>query len=187
MPAPDRRRFLSCAAFCAGLVPLHGLALAQGGAGVEVEKAQAERLLRALRDEARARALYGKKLVERLGESVLAAIKEVTLDQGRGFGRSVKVAQRDLNGLVEVWKGFPPIISYAVEERTPTLLRFKITRCVYAEEMRQHGAVDLGFAYYCAGDYGFADAYSPDIIFERTETLMQGHDCCNQTYRLAKT
>jgi hypothetical protein len=188
MPSHDRRRFLSCAALCAGMVPLHSsLALAQGEAGAEAERLLAERELRALRDEARGRALYGKKLVERLGSGVLAAIGEVTRDFGRGFGRNVKVAQRDLDGLIEVWKSFPPVIAYAVDEHSPTLLRFRVTRCLYAEEMRKHEAVDLGFAYYCTGDYGFGETYSPEITFERTKTLMQGHDCCNQTYRLAKT
>jgi hypothetical protein len=187
MQANDRRRFLTCAALCAGIVPLRSsIALAQGEGSAEADKLLAERRLQVIRAEADSRALYGKKLVERLGDRVLAAIKEVTLDSGRASGRDVRVAQRDLDGLVEIWKDFPPAVLHAIDERSPSLLRFKVTSCVYAEAMRKADAADLGFAYYCAWDYGFCETYSPDVAFERTKTLMQGNSCCDHTYRLTK-
>ncbi len=186
MPSRDRRRFLCCAAACAGGVPLIAQpARADGPDQAAAEaRARGERRVQDQRNEARSRAAYGKKLLERLGTGVLGAVQEVTFEAGRAFGRDARAKGQGLDALVQLWKGFPPTVDYAVDERTPTALRFKVTRCVFAEEMRQQDASELGYAYYCHSDFGFADTYDPEVTFERTKTLMQGHDCCDPTYRL---
>lgn len=183
MPDDGRRRFLCCAAACAGVM---GAARADDGEHTKAERAVVESRLQALRHEAAGRALYGKKLVERFGTAALDAVKEVTFESGRAIGRDAGATQHGLDGLVEVWKGFPPVVAYTVDERTPTSLRIEVTRCVFAEEMRKHGAIEIGYAYYCHSDYGFGETYDSGITFERTKTLMQGHDCCDPTYRLRK-
>ena len=45
--------------------------------------------------------------------------------------------------------------------------------------MRGLHAAELGFAYYCAYDYGFCQGLNPALQFSRTKTLMQGADSCD--------
>jgi hypothetical protein len=183
VPSRDRRHFLCCAAACAGVTQMAANEVLAVDADAD-ERARGERRVQAQRSEAHSRAIYGKRLVERLGKGVLAAVEEVTLELGRAFGREAGTGRRGLNGLVELWKAFPPTIAYAVDELTPTTLRMRVTRCVFAEAMREQDAAELGYAYYCHSDFGFAETYDPEIGFERTKTLMQGNDCCDPAYRL---
>jgi hypothetical protein len=149
MPSRDRRRFLCCAAACAGVAQITAKeARADGTEQPDPDaRARGERRVQAQRSEARSRVAYGKKLVERLGPAVLGAVQEVTFEGGRAVGRDARAKGQGLDGLVELWRTFPPTVDYTVDERTPASLRIRVTRCVFAEEMRKQDASDLGYAY----------------------------------------
>lgn len=59
-------------------------------------------------------------------------------------------------------------------------LEFCVTRCPQAELGRALGAPDWLYAMTCSTDPHAAAAFG--LGFERTKTLMQGHDCCDHTY-----
>jgi predicted hydrocarbon binding protein len=58
-------------------------------------------------------------------------------------------------------------------------LEYKITTCLAAKTFRKVEASDIGYAYLCYGDDGFAAGFNPKIRLIRPKTLMQGDDCCN--------
>jgi hypothetical protein len=58
-------------------------------------------------------------------------------------------------------------------------LEYKITACLFAKTFRDAEASDIGYAYLCHGDYGFAEGFNPKIRLIRPKTLMQGNDYCH--------
>jgi fumarate reductase iron-sulfur subunit len=78
----------------------------------------------------------------------------------------------------------PPSFVYELLEKTEETMHFRVSHCFIAEEMRKHGAPEIGFALFCASDYGYCQGLNPRIKFTRTKTLMQGDDCCNHAYEL---
>ena len=58
------------------------------------------------------------------------------------------------------------------------------TRCPYANLYRELGGEDWGFQLFCAADAELVEQFNPNIKFERSKTLMEGHDCCNHRYTM---
>ncbi len=58
---------------------------------------------------------------------------------------------------------------------------YRFTRCLWAEVFRELGAADIGL-WICQGDGPAAAAFNPDIRFKRSQTLMEGDDCCDHVY-----
>lgn len=57
-------------------------------------------------------------------------------------------------------------------------------RCPYANLYRELGGEDWGFQLFCAADAELVEQFNPNIKFERSKTLMEGHDCCNHRYMM---
>lgn len=103
--------------------------------------------------------------------------------------RNRKVAgEPNLQALkAELWDKLPASFGWELVEQTPERLRFRVTRCPYPEEMKKAGvSPELGYALNCASDPGIARGINPAIKFSRTQTLMQGHPCCDHCYEMAK-
>ncbi len=66
-------------------------------------------------------------------------------------------------------------------EDTDTRQAYRYTRCLWAEVFRALGAEDLGL-WICRGDGPAVEAFNPRIRFRRTQTLMEGADCCDHVY-----
>jgi len=138
-----------------------------------------------LKREMAQRARLFKTLIATYGESVLAVVTQNTITETRERLARAALPQRDLNIILEIlWKQSTVTSDFIIEAQTPELLQLKITRCLFAEEMRQLHADDIGYAFYCAYDDGFCQGLNPALQFTRTKTLMAGDDCCNHTYRL---
>jgi hypothetical protein len=130
-------------------------------------------------------AAYGKALIARFGEGIVPAIQQTTISRARGWLQETAVAQRDLDAVKALlWDRMGERFQLEMVERTARTLKYRVTRCPYAERMRQLDAANLGFAYYCAYDYGFCEGLNPAIRFTRTKTLMMGDDCCDHAYAL---
>lgn len=71
-----------------------------------------------------------------------------------------------------------------VLEQTSASFAFNVTGCRYAEFYRGIGDSDLGCLLVCSGDAAAAEALSPDLQFDRSQTIMQGADHCDCCYRL---
>ena len=67
-------------------------------------------------------------------------------------------------------------------ELTDRVFEVKVTNCLWARTFRERDAGDIGYAAMCHGDFSSAAAYHSKLKLERTKTLMEGHDCCNQKF-----
>jgi len=68
------------------------------------------------------------------------------------------------------------IVQVKLEEKS---FSFKVTRCVYVERYREMGlADDLIYCLSCARDGAFAQAYSPRLSMERTQTISRDAPSC---------
>lgn len=132
------------------------------------------------------RASLFKKLIEHFGPEVLEVVKSHVIEQAAEQMKAVRLEKRDLGAVMHtLWEQIEPnTLRYVVEEASPTQLRMRVTYCRYAEKMREMGAADIGYAFYCAYDDGFCAGLNPDITFTRTKTLMEGDDHCDHTYEL---
>lgn len=138
-----------------------------------------------LKREMNQRAILFKALMARFGDQVLDTVAEITIEQARARLQKADLEARNLDTVMEVlWDQMDGLAEFTVEERTPELLRLKVTQCLFADEMRALSAADIGLAFYCSYDYGFCQGLNPDIKFTRTQTLMQGDCCCDHTYEL---
>jgi predicted ArsR family transcriptional regulator len=75
-------------------------------------------------------------------------------------------------------------LDFEVLKQTPEALEFNVTGCRYAQFYRELGAPELGFMFLCSLDFPMAQALSPDLEFERTQTIMEGAPYCDFRYRL---
>ena len=74
-----------------------------------------------------------------------------------------------------------------VLESSATKLHFNVTRCRYAELYKDLGLQDLGPLLSCERDGRFCEGYNRDIVFQRTQTIMQGASHCDFKYDLPST
>ncbi len=140
-----------------------------------------------LKREMNQRAVLFKKLMARFGDLVLDTVEETTIEQARERLQKAELQERDLDTVMKVlWDQMDGLAEFTVEERTPELLQLKVTKCLFADEMRTLGAADIGLAFYCSYDYGFCQGLNPEIKFTRTQTLMQGDRCCDHAYELKR-
>ena len=56
------------------------------------------------------------------------------------------------------------------------------TACPWARLYRHLGGADWGYRLYCAADEALTAGFNAQIGFQRTKTLMEGHDCCDHRY-----
>ena len=131
------------------------------------------------------RASLFRRLIERWGPQVLEVVAQHTIEGTRERLEKATLERRDLQAVMDLlWNVMVPGTVFMVEEQTDSLLRLRVTRCLFADEMRRLGAAEIGDAFYCAYDHGFCQGLNPDVTFTRTKTLMAGDECCNHTYML---
>jgi L-2-amino-thiazoline-4-carboxylic acid hydrolase len=65
-------------------------------------------------------------------------------------------------------------------------LEFDVKRCRYAEMYRKLGMAELGRVLSCNRDGAFCTGFNPAIRLTRTQTIMEGADCCDFRYTMAK-
>jgi len=126
-----------------------------------------------------------RKLIDEFGEGVLEIVKNEVIAATRDRLKNAELSNRSLTAVMEnLWNHTQATHQFEVVQQTAHFLQLKVAQCLYAEEMRQMNAADIGLAFYCAYDYGFCQGLNPQIEFTRTKTLMQGDDCCDHSYKL---
>ena len=180
----SRRKFLQTAVFSGFARPAFRIS---GHTQDDCEERLLQARVRFQRSLAEERAILFKKLVSQYGAGILDTVSTHSIDEIRNSLRQADLSSRDLEAVMELlWEPSEDLLTYRVETRTETLLKLRVTGCIFAEAAREHDAADIGFAFYCAYDYGFCEGLNPEIRFTRTQTLMEGHPCCNHTYVLEK-
>jgi hypothetical protein len=182
------RRFFLVSAGAASVAPL----CMKRRLSAEEKDQRTEQLLeecraKAERDEVSNRIRYARPLIEKFGPEVLKEIERVTIAGARDWMRGNEIEKRDLGAVCDwLWKGLPKRFEYQQVEDSPQRLSFRVTRCPLASDALKQNAGDIGFAYYCAWDFGFCQGLNPKIKFTRTKTLMRGDDHCDHTYELSE-
>lgn len=117
-------------------------------------------------------------------EQALSIICESTKRNAFEFGAAYARTAPDGPGLehfstiLDLWKAGDAlrIVQAKLEEKS---FSFKVTRCAYVERYREMGLEDdLIYCLSCARDGAFAQAYSPRISMERTQTISRGAPSC---------
>jgi hypothetical protein len=99
--------------------------------------------------------------------------------------RKVK-GPRNLQAIkTELWDKLPSSFVWEIVEQSSKRLRFKVTKCPVAESMKKFNAPEISYALVCASDPGIAAGINPKILFTRSQTLMQGHPCCDHCYEMS--
>ena len=133
-----------------------------------------------------------KKLKERFGEEVIEIASSARLAVHKKWME--KLSKRKSGRPSEIFKhsafsvtsAEENLLEYEVLEDSDDKFAVKITKCKYADFYIEKGEPEIGYAMHCALDFGETEAYSSEIILERTKTIMQGDSCCNHCYSKKK-
>ncbi len=107
------------------------------------------------------------------------AIHKIAKEQGGKFAEAFGGRSLDLFGnALEMWTQ-GGALEIEMVERTERTLFFNVTRCKYAELYKEMGISDLGLILSCNRDFALIEGFNPDVILNRTRTIMQGGDCCD--------
>jgi hypothetical protein len=92
---------------------------------------------------------------------------------------------RDMGDFISLYREMMelPYYKHAVtctfEEESEDGLLVRITECLSAKVFKDMDATDIGYVMCCRPDHAVAKAYSPNIKFKRTKTLMEGDEECD--------
>lgn len=133
-----------------------------------------------------------KKLKERFGEEVIEIASSARLAVHKKWmgklskhksGRPSEIFKHSAFGVTSAEEN---LLECEVLEDSDDKFAVKITKCKYADFYIEKGEPEIGYAMHCALDFGETEAYSSEIILERTKTIMQGDSCCNHCYSKKK-
>jgi len=94
-----------------------------------------------------------------------------------------------LADLYEIWNvlGGDGRLDLELEKLSATTLRFRITRCRYAEMYRAKGLERLGVAFSCRRDGPFAKALNSKIALKQSPSILEDHPYCAFEYTLEQS
>jgi hypothetical protein len=133
---------------------------------------------------------------ERAAEILAKAVIRLAMEAGAAFAgqrreQPDKMAPDDPAGLLAyaeilaLWQQDGALtIDLKVRERDR--LEFDVKRCRYAEMYRELGMAELGPILSCNRDGAFCTGFNPAIRLTRTQTIMEGADCCDFRYAITK-
>jgi len=91
-----------------------------------------------LKTEMVERAALFRRLVDRFGDGILDAVSQHTIEQARARLEAADLERCDLDAVMELlWDQMVEGTELTVEERSPELLKLRVTRCLFADEMRR--------------------------------------------------
>lgn len=129
-------------------------------------------------------------LVRELGHDKAAAIineavTNAALDAARGFAkRSAEgTSLKSFVALLPLWEKDGALEIEVVGGDGEQAHDFNVRRCRYAEMYHEMELGKIGHLLSCNRDAAFIAGYAPDVVFERTQTLMEGASHCDFRYR----
>ena len=133
-----------------------------------------------------------KKLKERFGEEVILIASNAKLTVHKkwmetlSMDKSGRPSEIFKHSAFSVTSTSESLLEYDVLEDTEAKFAVRITKCRYSDFYKIQGEIEIGYAMHCALDFGETEAFSSDIILNRTKTLMQGDSCCDHCYERLK-
>jgi hypothetical protein len=128
-----------------------------------------------------------KALAEQMGrEKFVSLVKEIAFERARQGMAGKKIPNRDLATFTAGMRKAPPLIQHALAvemvEDSAQAFEYKVTQCLWARMFREQDAADIGYAVVCNPDHGVATGFNSKLKLIRTQTLMQGGECCDLRY-----
>lgn len=126
-----------------------------------------------------------KAVIAEIGAQKAIAIAEramVSLQQELGrdlahrYGTSFEGLCQWLHDQVEKYDGY-----LSITEENDSCIKTKTSRCFAAEAMKMLGVPELLQAY-CASDWAFTRAFSPDVEFSITHQISKGDPYCDHVW-----
>jgi predicted hydrocarbon binding protein len=134
-------------------------------------------------------------VINALGDSfgrdeVLAIVRDtiVNIARDQGAALSQQMGGDSLKNFVDslaYWTRDQALEIDVIEE-SDDLLSFNVTRCRYAELYESLGIREIGTSFSCTRDFALIEGFNPDILLERTQTIMEGAEYCDFRYRRKK-
>lgn len=137
--------------------------------------------------EARILAPVIEALGQRFGrDEVVGIVRAVIAGIARDQGRAIAASRGDRSlgsfaATLGPWQK-DDAMRLRVVEQTPARFDFDVTRCRYAEMYRALGIPELGEVLSCQRDAALIEGFNPDVTLTRTQTIMQGAECCDFRY-----
>lgn len=131
-------------------------------------------------------------LRERFGDEVIEIVEKTTGKNTKdGFASlAVQKGSNSIEDLISVL--WAPAITFGMaytSESTVDGVQMKCTKCAWHEYMKavdklapELNALKWGYHLYCITDPYICEGFNANIGFNRTSTLMEGHECCDHSY-----
>lgn len=125
-----------------------------------------------------------KAFMKELGkEKTLQIARRVIKDVARESGLQLSKLTggnsiADLTKGLDLWtKG--DALRIEVLEQSEGSVSFNVTRCRYAEMYREAGMLEFGDLLSCGRDFAMIEGFNARMKLTRTQTIMDGKDCCD--------
>jgi hypothetical protein len=121
---------------------------------------------------------FGRDIIASVIDKVVAAhIRPEWEENGR------KQTSTTLDDFIRLMWGPLPEAGFDVEiENRADGVQIHCTRCPHADTGNKNGVAFWFYHLVCSGDPHAAAGFNPEIGFRRTQTLMEGHPCCDHFY-----
>ena len=141
----------------------------------EIEARLIAPLLEAFADE------FGREIAYKIARRAIVQMAE---EQGQQLAAQPGAyGLQEFAGVLESWTQ-DGALELDVIESNAERLAFNVNRCRYAEMYASLDCQELGTLLSCSRDYAFAAGFNPEIELVRTQTIMNGDDCCDFRFRI---
>ena len=111
-----------------------------------------------------------------IAQSVIASLA--------GQAGKIMAAAAEGNTLSHLMKVIPAFsqggaLDIELKQSDEGCIRMDVTRCAYADMYRKNGLAELGGLLSCQRDGYLFHGFNPDLVFTRTQTIMEGGSCCD--------
>lgn len=118
---------------------------------------------------------------EMVGEVIDEVVKSHIMPEWAEIGQNQ--SSKTVDDLVRLlWEPLPSAGFNVSIKKKGEAIQIRCTRCPHAELASQINAAEWMFHLVCSGDPYMAEGFNPEIGFRRTQTLMEGHPCCDHFY-----
>jgi len=121
---------------------------------------------------------------DRTREIAQSVIASLALQAGKDMAAAA--GGNTLNDLMKVIPAFGQggALEFEVRESDSACVRMDVRRCAYADMYRKIGLAELGSLLSCQRDGYLFEGFNADLVFTRTQTIMDGGSCCDFCLKL---
>lgn len=107
------------------------------------------------------------------------AIEEIAAESGEMLAKMVNGNSLEHFAKTTDVFGRGGALDFQILESSPDRLALNITRCSFAQIVKDHGWNEFGYLLACGRDFAMIKGFNPKIKLTRTQTLMEGGQFCD--------